>query len=73
MGKLTHIESAKNADPVLELYEAAGSLDLLAKLYRKTNREGDANLLSLLSGQICDVAERLDSEDWEGRKEVRNG
>ena len=68
MGKVTHIEAAKNADPVIELYEAAGSLDLLAKLYRKTNREGDANLLSLLSGQICDIAEKLDCEDWETRK-----
>ncbi|WP_419783755.1 hypothetical protein [Maridesulfovibrio sp.] len=73
MGKVTHIDSAKNADPIIELYEAARSLDLLVELYRKKDREGDANILSLLSGQICDVAERLDSEDWEGRREVRNG
>ena len=68
MGKVTHIESAKNTDPVIKLYEAAGSLDLLAELYRKKSREGDANMLNLLSEQICDIAEKLDSEDWEARK-----
>lgn len=73
MGKVTHIEPANNADPIIELYEAARSLDLMVELYRKKDREGDANILNLLSGQICDIAEKLDCEDWESCKEVRNG
>ncbi|MBI9110291.1 hypothetical protein [Maridesulfovibrio ferrireducens] len=58
-----NINPAKDfsGDPVQIIYSAVASMDILVETYRRTNREGDANLIDLLCRQVRTAAENIDN------------
>ncbi|MBI9112944.1 hypothetical protein [Maridesulfovibrio ferrireducens] len=61
-------EKSTSGDPVIDIFAAVSSLELLTATYRALDREGDANILELLSRQIRNAVEIMDEDNWKAEE-----